>query len=154
MEELREHIVKSLKGGQAFVSIEKALKNINPEIRNVKSNENLHTIWEELEHMRIAQEDILNYILKPNWKSPEYPDGCWSDPVEVLDDEKWDETYLGFFSDFNKVLELVNNPDIDLLKIIPHTTAHTYLREFIIIVEHNAYHIGKIVDIRKALSDW
>ena len=154
MESLRKHLVNSLKGGQAFVPIEKALDNISPEIRYKKTNEHLHTIWEELEHMRIAQEDVLNYMIDPKAKSPKWPEGFWPVPTENLPEEKWNETYNGFFKDFNKIIELVNDPKINLLSIIPHTTSHTYLREFCIIVEHNAYHVGKIVDIRKALNDW
>jgi len=154
MEKLREHLVKSLKGGQAFVPIEKALRGINPELRNVKQSSNLHTIWEELEHMRIAQEDIFQYMINPAWKSPKWPDGYWPEPIEQLTNEKWKNTYDRFITDFNKVIDLVNNPEIDPLDVIPHTTAHTYLREFCIVIEHNAYHIGKIVDIRKALNDW
>ena len=154
MEQLRKHLANSLKGGQAFVTIEKALDNISPEVRHKKPNEQLHTIWDELEHMRIAQEDILNYIIDPNAQSPKWPEGYWPEPTDILSEEKWNETYNGFFKDFKQLIELVNNPKIDLLAIIPHTTAHTYLREFSIIVEHNAYHIGKIVDIRKVLNDW
>ncbi len=154
MERLRKHLVNSLKGGQAFVPIEKALNNVSPEVRHKKPNEHLHTIWEELEHMRIAQEDILQYVINPEWQSPKWPEGYWAVPTEVLSDEQWNETYNRFMEDFNKIIDLVNDPNIDPLAIIPHTTAHTYLREFFIIIEHNAYHIGKIVDLRKALNDW
>jgi hypothetical protein len=154
MDRLKKHLVNSLKGGQAFVSIEKALDNISPKIRYKKPNKHLHTIWEEFEHMRIAQKDILEYMIDPNAQSPKWPEGYWPELNDKLSDEKWNETYNGFFEDFNKLIELVNDPEIDLLAIIPHTTVHTYLREFCIIIEHNAYHIGKIVDIRKALNDW
>ncbi len=154
MESLRKHLVNSLKGGQAFVSIEKAINNISPVVRNKKPNENLHSIWEELEHLRIAQKDILQYMINPEWQSPKWPGGYWSKPTTDLSDDQWDKTYNGFINDLNKIIELVNDPKIDLLAIIPHTTAHTYLREFNIIVEHNAYHLGKIVDIRKVLNDW
>ena len=84
----------------------------------------------------------------------ELPEGYWTAPANDLSDEKWDETYNGFMQDFIKIIDLVNDPKIDLLAIIPHTTAHTYLREITIIIEHNAYHVGKIMDIRKSLSNW
>jgi hypothetical protein len=151
---LRKQITSSLKGGHAFVSVEKALKGIDPEKRNVRPDEKLHSVWEELEHIRIAQEDILHYMIDPDWKSPKWPDGYWSDPIEELNDEVWDETHSAFFTDINNVIELVNDSKIDILKIIPHTTDHTYLREISLIIEHNAYHLGKIVDIRKMLGDW
>ncbi len=154
MEKLRKHVVNSLKGGQAFVPIEKAINNVSPAVRNIKPNENLHSIWEELEHIRIVQEDILKYIINPDWQSPKWPEEYWPKPAADFSEEKWNNTYNGFINDFNNVIKLVNDPTIDLLAIIPHLTAHTYLREFLIIVEHNAYHLGKIVDIRKALNDW
>jgi hypothetical protein len=149
MEKLRKHVVNSLKGSQAFVPIKKAINNVSPAVRNKKANENLHSIWEELEHMRIAQEDILQYMINPEW-----PEGYWLKPVTDLSDEKWDKTFNGFMKDFIKIIDLVSDPRIDLLAIIPHTTAHTYLREFCIVIEHNAYHIGKIIDIRKVLNNW
>ena len=154
MERLRKHIVNSLKGGQAFVPIEKAINNVSPAVRNRKPYENLHSIWEELEHMRIVQEDILKYMIEPDWISPKWPDGYWSNPVKNLTDEMWDSTYSGFLSDLKSVIELVQNPKLNIVEIIPHTKNHSYLREITIIIEHNAYHLGKIVDIRKALGDW
>jgi len=154
MKDLKKHIVKSLKGGQAFVPIEKTIENVNPEIRNVRPNNHLHSVWEELEHLRIAQEDIYKYMIDPNWKSPKWPDNYWGNPSTDVTDEVWEKTHSGFLKDLDAVIALVENPDTDLLKIIPHTESHTYLREFLILIEHNAYHIGKIIDIRKVLGDW
>ena len=154
MNDLKKHIVNSLKGGQAFVPIEKAIENIDSKIRNKKPNDHNHSIWEELEHLRIAQEDIYKYMIDPNWESPKWPDNYWADPSTEVTDKAWEKTHLGFLKDLNDVIALAENPGIDLLKIIPHTKPHTYLREFMILIEHNAYHIGKILDIRKALGDW
>jgi len=151
---LREQIISSLKGGEAFVSVDKALKGIEPDKRNVRPNENLHSIWEELEHVRLAQEDLLYYMIDPEWKSPKWPEGYWPGKDADFNDEVWNKTQKIFFSDLNKAIELASNPEIELLKIIPHTESHTYLREFSIMIEHNAYHLGKIVDIRKVLGDW
>ena len=154
MDTLKEHLVNSLKGGQASVPVEKAIENINPALRNVKSNEKLHTVWQELEHLRITQEDILQYMLDPNWVSPKWPDGYWPQPVEDVTEQIWDSTHNSFINDLNSVIELTQNPEINILEIIPHTKIHTYLREITIIIENNAYHIVKIIDIRKALGDW
>lgn len=154
MEILREHIINSLKGGQAYVPVEKAIKNVKPEFRRVQTSENLHSVWEELEHMRLAQEDLLYYMIDPEWKSPEWPNGYWPKTRVEVSDGVWEKTYNGFLNDINKVINLAANPKINLLEIIPHTKSHTYLRELLILIEHNAYHLGKIVDIRKALGDW
>jgi hypothetical protein len=154
MEVLREHLVKSLKGGQAFVPYRKALEGIRPELRGVRPNDELHSIYEELEHMRICQEDLLYYALEPDWESPNWPDGFWPQPKQEIPDEEWNKTVDGFFNDQNKAVEMVEDPDIDLLSIIPGSIEYTYLREVTIIIEHNAYHLGKILDIRKALGNW
>lgn len=154
MEALREQLVKSLKGGQAFVSFEKALEGIRPELRDVRPNEKLHSIYEELEHMRIAQQDLLYYALEPDWESPEWPAGFWPQPNKKVSKEEWNKTVNGFFKDQKKAIKMVKDQNIDLLSIIPGSTEYTYLREVVIIIEHNAYHLGKILDIRKALGNW
>ncbi len=153
MDVLREQLAKSLQGGQAFVSFKKALDGVIPEVFNKKPSKGLHTIYQELEHMRIAQEDLLYYALLDEWDSPPWPEGFWPKDGYVASQGDWDKTVEGFFGDLEKALKLVENPEIDLFSLIPGSE-YTYLREIIIIIEHNAYHLGKIVDIRKALGDW
>lgn len=153
MDALREQLSKSLRGGQAFVPHKKALAGIKPEIFNKKTNQSLHTIYQELEHMRIAQEDLLYYALLDEWESPSFPDGLWQKDGYIATQEEWDKAVNAFFSDLEKTVELVENLEIDILSLIPRSE-YTYLREIVIIIEHNAYHLGKIVDIRKALGDW
>lgn len=154
MDVLRERLAKSLRGGQAFVSYKKALEGIRPELRGVRPDDSLHSVYEELEHMRICQEDLLYYALDPDWESPEWPNGLWPTPSQEVSDEEWDKTVNGFFRDMDRAVEMVNDQDIDLLSIIPGSDEYTYLREVVIIIEHNAYHLGKILDIRKALDNW
>lgn len=153
MDVLRQHLVKSLNGGQAFKPFSKALEGIRPELRNVRPGEELHSVYEELEHMRIAQQDLLNYALEDEWESPEWPEGFWPKPGINVTDEMWKQLVDGFFSDLKKVVELVENEHIDLLSLVPRSKL-TYLREIMIIIEHNAYHLGKILDIRKSLKNW
>ena len=153
MNSLKDHLVNSLNGGQAFVPVIKVLDGIDKENRNKKTNGNLHTIWEELEHIKIAQHDILQYMVNPDWKSPKWPEGYWPSSVTCNEDQ-WNESHKIFINDLNSLIELIKNPEIDLLSVIPHTKSHTYLREILIVIEHNAYHIGKILDIRKSLGNW
>lgn len=150
----RKNLVELLRGGSAHVSIEKALDDINPEIRNFRGTPNIHSIYEELDHMRIAQEDILRYTLNENWKSPEWPDGYWPDDNDSMNDDIWNNTYKSFFSDLETLVDLVNDESVDLTQEMPHGEGHTYLREILLVADHNAYHIGKIIDIRKILGDW
>ena len=150
---LREHLVKSLVGGQAFVSFRKALEGLDTELRGVRPSGRLHSVYEELEHMRLAQQDLLYFALLDEWESPEWPEGFWPEEGVEVTENMWDETVEGFFSDLNKAVKLVENTEIDLLSLVPRSKL-TYLREIMIIIEHNAYHLGKIVDIRKAHRNW
>jgi hypothetical protein len=89
------------------------------------------------------------------WEPRQWPEGFWPEPGHEASDEEWDVTVNGFMSDLEKAVELVKDPDIDLLSIIPGSVNEfTFLREITIIIEHNAYHLGKIIDIRKALGNW
>ena len=153
MDSLREHLVKSLKGGQAFVPYNKALAGIRPELRNVRPNKALHSIYEELEHMRLAQKDLLDFALDPDWKPTKWPEGFWPQLGQELSENEWNETFNGFFKDLDRAIRFVKDTRIDLLSDVPQTE-NTYLREIMLIIEHNAYHVGKILDIRKALGNW
>jgi hypothetical protein len=151
---LRENIVELLQGGHAYVTAEKVLADINPELRNVPAADGLHTVWEELEHIRIAQEDILRYTLDASWKSPEWPGGYWPQKTEGLTEETWTASVSRFFADLEEVIRLARNEGIDLTAKIPHGEGRTYLRQILLIADHNAYHFGQIVQSRKALGDW
>jgi hypothetical protein len=144
MDVLREHLVRSLRGGQAFVSFEKALSKAKPDSINARLNGALHSIYEELEHMRLAQQDLLYYTFEEGWEPRQWPEGFWPEPGFEASEADWEEA-----------VELAEDPEIDPLSVIPGSVNEfTYLREITIIIEHNAYHLGKIVDIRKALGDW
>ncbi len=155
MDVLREHLVRSLRGGQAFISFEKTLSGVKPELINVRPGEALHSVYEELEHMRIAQNDLLYYAFEEGWEPTPWPEGFWPVPGFEASWGDWEAAVEGFMGDLGKAVELVEDPEIDLLSVIPGSVNEfTYLREITIIIEHNAYHLGKIVDIRKALGDW
>jgi len=153
MDALREHIVRSLKGGQAFISYNEALVDVKPELRGVRPNEAIHSVYEELEHMRRAQKDLLDFALDPDWKPAEWPAGFWPDASHVPTEEEWKKTLNGFLKDQGRAVKFAKDENIDLLSLVPQTE-NTYLRELMIIIEHNAYHFGKILDIRKSLGDW
>ena len=151
---LRDHLVKLLKGGQAFVTFDNAIKNVKPELRNKRPSKEIHSVWENLEHMRIAQEDILKYSIDPKWESPDWPEGYWPQNSGSIDDNAWNESVASFIRDREEVIKLAMNEKIDLTSIIPHTEEHTYLREILLVADHNAYHLGQVVIVRKLLNDW
>lgn len=151
---LRASLVELLRGGNAYVKARKALDGIKPELRTKRAAKGLHSVWEELEHIRIAQEDILRYTLDAAWKSPKWPDGYWPSSSETVTDQMWAASVAGFFGDLEKLIALVEDSSIDLTARIPHGEGRTYLRQVLLASDHNAYHLGQIVQTRKALGDW
>ena len=103
--------------------------------------------------MSRAQDYLLDFALDPNWKPTEWPTGFWPEPEQRPTEEEWKKSIDGFLHGQKRALKLAKNSKIDLLSFVPQTE-NTYLREIMIIIEHNAYHYGKILDIRKALGDW
>lgn len=151
---LRQSLVELLRGGHAHVSPEKALNGIAPQLRNARPAGG-HSVWEELEHMRLAQEDILRYAVDASWISPPFPDGYWPKATASLTEEMWAASVAAFFADLEEVIKLAQDTSIDLTAEIPHgVEGHTYLREILLVADHNAYHLGQIVQTRKALGDW
>jgi hypothetical protein len=151
---LREQLVELLSGGEAHIKPDAALEGVGARFRNVRPSPGTRSIWEMLEHMRIAQEDILRYTLDPDWKSPEWTAGYWPAENQDVSDEMWKASLDGFFSDLQEVIKLVEDPNVDLTATIPHGEWRTYLREVLLIADHNAYHLGQIVQARKLLGDW
>lgn len=151
---LREQLVELLRGGEAHVKADAALANVNPQLRNVRPPADVHSVWEELEHMRIAQQDILRYALDASWTSPEWPEGYWPAKTESVTDEMWQASLDGFLADLKELIRLVQDSTVDLTAKIPHGEWRTYLRQILLVADHNSYHLGQIVQTRKLLGDW
>ncbi len=152
-ENLRKSLSDFLNKALAHAAVKDAINNIKPELRNVQPQKGIHSVWEEFEHMRITQEDILRYTLDSNWKSPKWPDEYWPDN-EKFNDKAWNDSVKKFFSDLDELIKLAKNTKIDLTSEIPHGEGRTYLRELLLIIDHNAYHCGQIILVRKFLNDW
>ena len=150
----RQNLIELLQGGQAHVTPKDVLTGIQLELRHVRPAEGLHSVWEELEHLRLAQADILRYTLDASWQSPSWPDGYWPAPTDHPTEERWSASVSGFFANLDDVIALAQNPEIDLTAHIPHGEGRTYLREILLVADHNAYHLGQIVQIRKMLGNW
>ena len=151
---LREQLVELLRGGEAHVKTDAALANVDPQFRSVRPPAEVHSVWEELEHMRIAQQDILRYTLDASWTSPEWPEGYWPAKAESVTDEMWQASLDGFLADLDELVGLVRDSAVDLTAKIPHGDWRTYLRQILLMADHNAYHLGQIVQARKLLGDW
>lgn len=155
---LRAEMATVLSGGQAHVDLKKAIDGLKPENRTKTPIKGEPSIWEILEHIRIAQHDILRYTMEANWQSPDWPSGYWpavpSSKGPDLTEEGWNTTIEQLRQDLDEVIKIVQDPKTDLTAEIPHAREHTYLREILLVADHNAYHLAQIVAIRKALGDW
>ena len=152
---LREHVLYLLRGGGAHLDIEKAIADIPAEVRGAKPDGIPHSPWRLLEHVRICQWDILEYSRDPDHVSPEYPSGYWPEDDAPPDEAAWDKSVEAFRGDLKAMQDLVADPDADLLKEIPHgLPGHTILREALLVADHNAYHLGQLVIVRRALGAW
>ena len=151
---MRENLVELLRGDGAHASVEKALEGLPPTLRGVRPAEGTHSVYELLEHMRIAQEDILRYTIDAAWESPPWPSGYWPEEGGEVTEEIWESTRSRFFSDLDEVVELAEDTSIDLAAPIPHGEGRTWLREILLVADHNAFHGGQIVLVRKLLGSW
>jgi hypothetical protein len=150
---LRLALLELLTEGHAHVNVDKALAGLAPGLRGRRPGPKIHSIWEELEHMRLGQEDILRYSLDPAWTSPEWPGGYWPkgpDPTEA----GWTSSVSRFKEDLEELARLVRDPKRDLTAKIPHGEGRTYLRQVLLAADHNAYHLGQIVQARRLLGAW
>jgi uncharacterized damage-inducible protein DinB len=145
---LRRQLVELLIEGHAHITVKQALRGLAPDQRGRRPGPKLHSIYEVLEHMRLAQEDILRYTLDPRWQSPPWPEGYWpTRPVPT--DAQWKACVRGFQADLRRVCALARRPSLDLQSALPHGEGRTYLRQILLVADHNAYHLGQIILVRK-----
>ena len=150
---LRDELVKLLTEEQGHVQFEGVLKGVAPGNRHRRAPGLDHTVWELLEHLRIAQEDILRYTLDPAWPELQFPRDYW--PTDgPQDDAAWDASIAAFRRDRDEVVALVRDAGRDLTAKVPHGDFRTYLRQVLLVADHNAYHLAQIVQVRRALGDW
>jgi hypothetical protein len=154
MHGLREHLLELLDGGHAHPGFEAAIADLPPELQGAKPPAVPHTPWRLLEHMRIAQWDILRFSIDPDHVSPDFPAGYWPDGDAPPDPGAWDRSVDAFRSDLKAMKDLVANPQTDLFRPIPHGQGQTVLREALLVADHNSYHIGQMIVIRRLLGAW
>jgi uncharacterized damage-inducible protein DinB len=151
---LREALVQLLTEGHAHVAPKKCLAGLDPSLRGKRPGNGIHSAWEEVEHLRLAQEDILRYTLDAAWKSPPWPEGYWPPADAAPSDAEWKESVRRFLADLDEVAALARDASRDLTATIPHGEGRTYLRQVLLVADHNAYHLGQIVQTRKLLGAW
>ncbi|MEX0936213.1 MAG: DinB family protein [Pirellulales bacterium] len=153
-QQLREHILFLLRGGGAHTDFDTAIAGLPPQLRGQKPPGVPHTPWRLVEHMRIAQWDILQFSRRADHVSPTFPDGYWPEGDALPDDEAWERSVKGFRGDLAALQQLVADPAVDLLVPFPHGDGQTLLREALLVADHNAYHLGQLIVVRRALGAW
>ena len=149
---LRRQLAAQLDGGQAYTSIEEAIRAVPAELAGRKPEGVSHTPWEILEHMRIAQWDILRFTIDPEHVTPPWPDEHWPKADAPSEAAAWYESIETFLRELREVRGLADDPKTDLFARIPHGTGQTILREILLVADHNAYHLGQLMLIRRALQ--
>jgi hypothetical protein len=151
---LRKHLIDVLKGGAAHVHFMDALEQFPANKRGTFAPGLPHTGWQLLEHSRIAQWDILEFSRNPKHVSPGFPEGYWPKTPGPSTEAEWDKSVQQFQRDLAEMIELVKNPRTDLFAEIPHGDGQTILRQALVLTDHNSYHLGQLVDLRRALGAW
>ncbi len=150
---LREHLVALLRGGNAHATFDQAVRGLKPRLRGARPAGLPYSPWELLEHMRIAQWDILEFTRDASHASPQWPEGYWP-RSERPNAGAWEKSVRQFRADLKAMEKIVAGRSTDLYARIPHGDGQTYLREALLVADHNAYHLGQLVTVRRLLGDW
>lgn len=153
-ESLREQLRDLLTWGEAHVDFAGAIDELRPEHQGASHPSIPHTPWRLVEHLRIAQHDILRFCIDPGHASPDWPDGYWPEGDAPPGPEDWHQSVESFLADRRTMVDLILDPSTDLFARIPHGDGQTILREALLLADHNAYHVGQLVTIRRLLGDW
>jgi len=151
---LRQHLLDLLAGGRAHATFDAAVKNLPVALRGKRPRGAEHSPWEVLEHLRIAQWDILEFSRNAAHQSPAWPRGYWPVTPAPPGKSAWDKSVRAFRRDLKAMCDLVADPSTDLYARIPHGDGQTILREALLVADHNAYHLGELVLVRRLLGAW
>ena len=151
---LRKHLVALLTGSEAHADLEQALKGLPEKLRGTTPKDAEHSPWQLLEHIRITQWDILDFSRNADYKAIKWPDDYWPKTAAPPSDEAWDESVKTIRKDLKTFCALIEDPETDLYAKIPHGDGQTILRETLLIADHNAYHVGQLVLVRRLLGAW
>jgi hypothetical protein len=152
---LREQLVQLLRGGNAHVDTLSALEDFPPKLYGAKPQNSPHSAWELLEHMRIALRDIYDFSTSDKYVEKKFPDDYWPETPEPPSKGAWDQSVRALKEDLEAFEELIRNRDSNLYAQIPWgNKEHTLLREVLVAADHNSYHVGELVFLRRILGAW
>lgn len=151
---VRDLLARSLGWSEAHVSFDDAVRDLPAHLQGARPAGLPHSPWELLEHIRIAQRDILNFSLTARYEELEWPSGYWPTSPEPPDPGAWERSIAAVREDRDRLRELVRDTRVDLTAVTPHGTDQTYLRELLLLVDHTAYHVGQLMVVRRLLGAW
>jgi hypothetical protein len=151
---LRKHVVELLTLGHAHATFDQAVKGLPVELRGKVPRGAEHSPWQLLEHLRLAQWDILDFSRNEKYHALKWPDDYWPKEKAPADEKAWDKSVRAFKRDLKEMCALVEDPKTDLFAKIPHGDGQTILREALLTADHNAYHVGQLVLVRRMLGAW
>ena len=152
--QLREHVLDLLDGGGAHAAFDDVIKDMPEKLRGAKPTGLPHSAWMLLEHLRLAQWDILEFSRNPKYKSPKWPDDYWPKTEAPPSAAAWNKSIQQFRKDLKAMQDLVANPKTDLYTRIPWGDGQTILREALLVADHNSHHLGQLIDVRRLLGAW
>jgi hypothetical protein len=150
LKSLRDQLIIAMAGRESHISFDAVVKDFPPPLAGAKPNGAPHTAWQLLEHMRIAQWDILEFSRNPDHKSPQFPDGYWPETAMPPDDRAWARSVKEFEKNAKQMEEVIRNGD--LFTPFPHGDGQTLLREAVVLGNHNSYHLGQLAFLKKMVS--
>lgn len=151
---VRSELLALLQGGNAHMSLDEVLIDFPEQFINQKPPNTPYSFWHFVEHLRITQWDILEFVRNPHHVSPDYPVGYRPAPEQKTDQVGWQKSCDGFRTDLEALQEMVQDETLDLLAPIPHATGYNIFREIVLAADHNAYHIGEIAIMRQIMDIW
>jgi hypothetical protein len=149
---IRKELLALLKGGEAHMGFDAAVSGFPMTGINTRVPNGSYTVWHLLEHMRIAQSDILEFVRDPDYVSPHFPDEYWPKPDKMAKPADWKKTIKKIGEDLSALQEIVKDRKTDFFSPIPHAKSYTIFREILLVADHNAFHLSELVSLRRVLN--
>ena len=151
---MRRQLIELVRGGGAHLDFDAAIADLPAKLRGVKPQGLPHTPWRLVEHMRIAQHDILEFCRSKDHGSPDWPKGYWPEGDAPSNDRAWDQNVEAFRDDLQAMQDIVADESNDLFAPIPWGDGQTIFREAMLLADHNSYHLGQLITVRRVLGAW
>lgn len=152
--QLREQLLSLLRSENAHMSFDEAVADFPMDQINMRIPNGSYTPWHILEHLRLAQRDILLFMTDSGYKEPKWPDDYWPAKDANATPDEWERTIAGFRADLAEFERLVQDENFDLEATVPWGNGQTHLREFMLVADHNAYHVGEFGVLRQVMQTW